>query len=90
MEPTRARGSPALGSTTSTSRGTSNLAARYGLTKREREVLVLIAQGYTGREIARALRLATKTVEHYREMIKAKLGIRRTTGLILYALREGL
>jgi len=57
------------------------------LTPREDEVLTRIGEGLTGRQIAGQLGITAKTVEHYRESIKAKLQIRRTAGLIRYALR---
>jgi two-component system, NarL family, response regulator NreC len=60
------------------------------LTEREREVLKLIAEGYTGAEIARQLELSPKTVEHHREHVTEKLGIRTTAGLVRYAVRRGL
>lgn len=63
-----------------------NQGAMNQLTPRENEVLALIGDGRTGKEIARSLGLSVKTVEHYRENIKSKLHIRRTAGLIRYAL----
>lgn len=60
------------------------------LTRREREVLALIARGQSGKEIALALGIAPKTVEHYREKVKMKVGVTRTACLILYAVRVGL
>jgi len=60
------------------------------LTSREREVLQLIAEGHTNREIARLLKLSVKTVDVHRAHIKEKLQIHDTAGLIKYSLRKGL
>ncbi|MCL5986887.1 MAG: response regulator transcription factor [Actinobacteria bacterium] len=61
-----------------------------GLSQREREVLQLIAEGYTSQEAAEKLFLSPKTVETYRSRIADKLGIRQRTELVKYALRKGL
>lgn len=61
-----------------------------GLTNREREVLQLVAEGHTTREIAKVLELSTKTIDSHREHIMEKLGIRNIAGLTKYAIREGL
>jgi DNA-binding NarL/FixJ family response regulator len=60
------------------------------LTSREREVLQLVAEGHTTKEIAGALALSGKTVESYRSRIMEKLGIHETAGLVRYAIRHGL
>lgn len=60
------------------------------LTSREREVLQLVAEGHTTKEIAKILHLSPKTVDSHREHIMEKLGIRNIAGLTKYALREGL
>ncbi|MEN8127554.1 MAG: response regulator transcription factor [Planctomycetota bacterium] len=61
-----------------------------GLTNREREVLQLVAEGHTTKEIAEILKLSTKTIDSHREHIMEKLGIRNIAGLTKYAIREGL
>lgn len=61
-----------------------------GLTSREREVLQLVAEGHTTKEIANILNLSTKTIDSHREHIMEKLGIRNIAGLTKYAIREGL
>ena len=61
-----------------------------GLTGREREVLQLVSEGHTTREIAEMLKLSTKTIDSHREHIMEKLGIRNIAGLTKYAIREGL
>jgi len=60
------------------------------LTDREREVLILIAEGYTNREIAQMLHVSPKTVDVHRTNIMQKLGLHSRTELIKYAIRRGL
>jgi DNA-binding NarL/FixJ family response regulator len=60
------------------------------LTPREREVLQLAAEGHSTRAIAGLLCLSTKTVEHHRASIMAKLGLHGQTELVKYAIRAGL
>ncbi len=60
------------------------------LTPRELEVLKLIAEAYTNRQIADALSLSEKTVESHRENILAKLGMRDRVELTRYAIKRGL
>lgn len=63
---------------------------RTVLTEREDEVLKLIAEGHSTREIARELTISYKTVERHRENILAKLGLRDRTQVTRYAIRAGL
>ena len=60
------------------------------LTGREREVLQLLAEGRSSKEIADVLFLSTRTVETYRAQIMDKLDIRTVAGLTKYAVRHGL
>ncbi len=60
------------------------------LTPREREILKLIAEGHTSREIADMLFISLKTVMGHRTKIIEKLGLRNRTELIKYAMRKGL
>ena len=60
------------------------------LTEREDEVLKLVAEGHSSREIADALTISVRTVERHRENILAKLGMRDRTQLTRYAIRAGL
>lgn len=60
------------------------------LTPREREVLQLIAEGKTVKEIAAALYLSHKTIEKHREQIQRKLKAHSVAELTKYAIREGL
>lgn len=61
-----------------------------GLSEREREVLKLIAEGFSGTEIAERLVISPKTVDTYRERIMAKLNLHHRHELVKYALRKGL
>ncbi len=60
------------------------------LSAREREVLHLIAEGLSAKEIAGDLGISTKTVEAHRTSVMRKLGARKATELVRYALRHGL
>lgn len=60
------------------------------LTGREREVLQLIAEGLSSKEVATELGVATRTVESHRASVMDKLGIHKVSGLVRFAIREGL
>lgn len=60
------------------------------LTPREREVLQLVAEGHTNREIARVLGVAPKTVDVHRTNLMAKLDLHDAASLTRLALRSGL
>ncbi len=60
------------------------------LTNRERDVLKLVAEGYTTQEIADMLVVSIKTVEGHKTNLMAKLGIRNRIELVKYALRKGI
>lgn len=60
------------------------------LTPREREVVQLVANGRSGRDIAEALGISLKTVEAHRANVLRKLGLRNTAGLVRYAVRNRL
>jgi len=60
------------------------------LTEREREILKLIAEGRTSREIAEALYISQKTVQGHRTKIMEKLDLHNRTELMKYAMRKGL
>jgi DNA-binding NarL/FixJ family response regulator len=59
------------------------------LSEREKEVLVMLAWGYSNKEIAGHLTLSIKTVETYKVRIGEKLGLRSRTEMVQYALRQG-
>jgi two-component system response regulator NreC len=60
------------------------------LTDREREVLQMIAEGYTNREVAKSLYISVKTVEAHRAHIMQKLNIHEVAKLVKYAIQKGL
>jgi two-component system response regulator NreC len=64
--------------------------AREPLTSRERQVLQLVAEGKTSKEIAEVMNLGVKSAETYRARIMQKLEIHTTAGLVRYAIRQGL
>jgi 5,6-dimethylbenzimidazole synthase len=62
--------------------------AGEALSAREEEILGLIAEGFTSRQIGERLTLSPKTVENHRAHIKDKLSIRTTAGLVRHVLRQ--
>jgi len=60
------------------------------LTSREREVLVLIAEGKSNKEIATKLGIGVRTIETHRERIMRRLGIHSVAGLTKFAIANGL
>mgnify|MGYP001608405679 CR=1 FL=1 len=60
-----------------------------GLTIREREVLKLIAEGKSSREVAELLCISVRTVDHHRANIMDKLNLRKTADLVKYAINRG-
>ena len=60
------------------------------LTSRQREVLQLVAEGRTAREIAAVLNISRKTVEFHKSSIMRLLGLRTTAELTRYALEHGI
>jgi DNA-binding NarL/FixJ family response regulator len=60
------------------------------LTPRQREVLELIAKGYSTKNIARSLEISAKTVESHRAQLMERLQIHDVAGLVRYAIRTGL
>ena len=62
----------------------------YGLTTREREVLVLVAEGRSNREIARHLGIGVRTIETHRERIMRRLNLHSVASLTKFAIINGL
>jgi len=60
------------------------------LTKRETEIVRLVADGYKNREVAEKLQISVKTVETHRANIMNKLALRNLAELIRYAIQKGL
>ena len=61
-----------------------------GLTPRETEVLKLIVQGYTNRQIGEELNISIRTAESHRASLAGKLGLRSRVDLVRYARKHGL
>jgi len=70
--------------------GEGGASAFSVLTDREREVLQLVAEGHTTKQIADTLHVSVKTIESHRQNIMDKLEIRSIAELTKYAIREGL
>lgn len=68
----------------------SNKPDKITITKRELDVLKLIAQEYSGSEIAEKLFIAPTTVETHRKHLMQKLGVQSTIGLVKYAIKYQL
>jgi two-component system response regulator NreC len=68
--------------------GTHHAPASDGLTPREREVLQLIAEGYTSKKIAEILGLSVKTVQAHRTSLMQKLNVHDRGDLIKYAIQK--
>jgi len=65
-------------------------ARKAALTERERQVLAMIAEGLTNRQIAAKLSLSIRTVETHREHIMEKTGIHTIAGLTQFAIAQGI
>ena len=70
--------------------GSGKKAALEQLTPRQREVLQLIAEGNSTKEIAASLNLSAKTVETHRAQLMERLDIYDVASLVRFAMREGL
>src|SRR6202789_840169 len=68
----------------------SDQAARGVLTPREREVIQLLAEGKTTKEVATTLNLSVKTAETHRTNLMRKLDLHSVVDLTLYAVRNGI
>jgi DNA-binding CsgD family transcriptional regulator len=62
----------------------------HQLTMRERDVLLLAAEGLTNPQIAKRLSISVRTVESHRAHLMRKLELRHQTDLVRYAIRRGL
>ena len=60
------------------------------LTRRQREVLQLVAEGHSTKEIAHRLELSAKTVDTHRAQLMERLGVHGVPALVRYALRVGM
>jgi DNA-binding NarL/FixJ family response regulator len=68
----------------------SFLGSQSVLTGRQREILQLVAEGRTAKEMARILNVSVQTVAFHKHQIMEKLGLRTTAELTKYAIQEGL
>ena len=60
------------------------------LTARQREILQLVAEGHTSKDIAQRLGLSYRTIETHRNQLMKRLGVTDLTGLVRFAVRAGL
>ena len=81
--------SPSVSSTVVDALSTTKLSSDP-LTSRERQVLQLITEGKSTKEVAALLGITTKTAESHRTRIMHKLDIHETASLVRYAIRHGL
>lgn len=82
--------SDAVRSSRTDTAGPTDEGGASDLTPRERQVIALVAEGLTSREIAFLLRLAPRTVESHRENIGRKLGIRAVAAFTRFAIAHGI
>jgi DNA-binding NarL/FixJ family response regulator len=66
------------------------ISDRNALTPRQQEVLRLVAEGQTTKEIAFELGLSVKTIETHRTQVMEKLGLQDIPSLVRYAIRQGI
>ena len=69
---------------------TSTVDSHGALTKRERDVVILVAEGHSNKGVGDALNISAKTVESHRRNVMHKLGLKSTAELVRYAVRYGL
>ncbi len=62
----------------------------FKISEREEEIIQLVAEGFTNKEIADKLFLSAHTVTTHRKNIMAKLGVNNTAGLVLFAIRNNI
>ena len=60
------------------------------LTRRQKDVLLLVCDGLSNKEIAARLRVSLKTVEFHKALVLDKLQVRTTAHLVRYAVRNGI
>ena len=68
----------------------NKIEKKYGLTKREKEVLALLCQGFTNAEIGEKLFLSSKTVEGHRANLLSKTGTKNSAHLVMFAIKNGI
>lgn len=77
--------------TFSSGRSPSNPNPRdhHSLTSREQQIVTMVAQGYTNKEIASPLGITVKTIESHKSRIMQKLGIKSRAGLVRFVILQG-
>jgi DNA-binding CsgD family transcriptional regulator len=60
------------------------------LTDRQREVLQLLAEGYSAKEIAEILHISPRTVEFHKYSLMSKLNLKTVSALVQYAIKHGI
>jgi DNA-binding NarL/FixJ family response regulator len=60
------------------------------LTERQKEIIQLIAEGYSTKEIADTLCISVRTVENHKYNMKQELNLKTTADLVKYAIKEGI
>ena len=71
-------------------RRTGQQASLYTLTPRKREILKMVAEGKTTKQVALILNISSKTVESHRAQLMKQLGVQDIAGLVRHALKSGL
>jgi DNA-binding NarL/FixJ family response regulator len=71
-------------------RGHRRSAEKDTLTRREKQVIQLVAEGKSTKEVASLLNLSVKTAETHRSNIMSKLGLHSVSELVLYAVRNNI
>ena len=61
-----------------------------GLTSRQREILRLVAEGYSAKKIGSRLKISPRTVEYHKYRLRDHLKLRSTADLIRYAVKHGI
>jgi DNA-binding NarL/FixJ family response regulator len=72
------------------SQATDQTSSMEQLTSRQREILQLVAEGHSSKQIAGILKTSVKTMDSHRANIMDRLGIHNVPGLVRYAVRYGL
>lgn len=70
--------------------GESKASSLSALSSRERQSLQLLAEGLSSKEIAEVMGISARTAESHRARVMEKLGLRKASHLVRYAIREGL
>lgn len=78
------------GEASNVNNSTSNLCDPVKISERELEIVKLIAEGFTNKEIAEKLFLSAHTITTHRKNIMSKLGVKNTAGIVMYAIKENL